>query len=311
MIRYLQNSEIDYEKWDACISKAYNGNVYAWSWYLDVVCEGWEALVKDDYELVMPVTAGKKYGISYLFQPPFTQQLGVYSAGASAGVVADDFLEQLSLRYRFAEINMNRYNKISHPDFKVQMRRNYELDLIGVHEKTRNSYTSNTLRNLRKAEKEGISIVWNADPQSIITMFRKEKGGEIKMHHTKYNILEKLMYRASYKKQAVIAGAYDSTNQLCAGAFLLQSHQRIVFLFSANNKYARQNGVMHFLIDRIIEKYSGKPLILDFEGSEIPGLARFYAGFGSTETQYPSLFYDRLPIHVKAAIKALKLLGLK
>jgi hypothetical protein len=312
MIRYIRNSDIDYDKWDACISRAFNGNVYAWSWYLDIVCEGWDAYVAGDYEQVMPLTAGKKYGVSYLYQPPFTQQLGLYSNVPGSNIAADDFLDLLTSTFRFAEINLNRHNKINHAAFKVQMRRNYELDLIQTYEELRSSYASNTLRNIKKAEQEGICIVENVDPQSIIAMFRNEKGAELKrMGDKQYRMLDKLMYRSTYKNMAMILGAFDLNNQLCAGAFLLKSHHRIVFLFSANNSIARKTGAMHLLIDWIIQKYAGQALTLDFEGSQIPGLARFYAGFGSTETFYPSLYYNRLPWPQRIVLRLFQFLRLK
>ncbi len=312
MIKYLKNAEIDYEKWDDCISRAFNGNLYAWSWYLDLVCEGWDALVAGDYKLVMPVTSGRKYGICYLYQPPFTQQLGVYSTATEPSLSADDFLEELSQHYRFAEISMNRYNKITHQSFRTHFRKNYELDLIRPYEELRNNYSENTSRNIRKATKEGIMIFENADPRSIIEMFRSEKGVEIKtMGDHQYHILERLIYRSLYKNIAVIAGAFTSKNKLCAGLFLIKSHQRVVLIFTANNPVARNTGAMHLLIDSIIKKYAGQALTLDFEGSEIEGLARFYASFGSTETHYPAIRYNRLPVPVKVVIEALKWAGLK
>jgi hypothetical protein len=312
MIQYIQNQEIDYVKWDNCIAHAYNGNLYAWSWYLDIVCEGWDALVLGDYEHVMPLTYGRKYGIGYLYQPPFTQQLGVFSKVPGDSLPVNDFLQSLGNHYRFAEINMNRYNKISHPGFKVSMRRNYELDLIKNYDELRKSYASNTSRNIKKAEKEGIDVVTNADPGDIIGIFKNEKGKELKkLGDRQYQMLEKLMYRGTYKKMAMITGAYDKNNQLCAGAFLIESHQRLVFLFSANNAAARQTGAMHLLVDWVIRKFSGKPITLDFEGSEIPGLARFYAGFGSQETLYPALYYNKLPFQVKLIMQVLHNVGLK
>jgi hypothetical protein len=65
------------------IARSFNGIVYAYSWYLDIVSPGWDALVKDDYKSVMPLTWRKKYGIKYLYQPFFTQQLGVFSSDKS------------------------------------------------------------------------------------------------------------------------------------------------------------------------------------------------------------------------------------
>ncbi|MEA3446653.1 MAG: hypothetical protein U9R19_18205, partial [Bacteroidota bacterium] len=79
-IRFLIHKQIDKRKWNQCIKSSVNGIVYAYSWYLDIVSENWEALVEDDYKSVMPLTINEKYGISYLRQPIFTQQLGVFSS---------------------------------------------------------------------------------------------------------------------------------------------------------------------------------------------------------------------------------------
>lgn len=79
MITYLTHNQIDKQRWDDCIKQSPNGNVYALSWYLDIVHPRWEALVEDDYVSVMPLTGNRKCGISYPFQPFFVQQLGVFS----------------------------------------------------------------------------------------------------------------------------------------------------------------------------------------------------------------------------------------
>ena len=57
MISCLENKAIDKPKWDALIAEC--GNIYAYSWYLDIVHPGWDALVDDDYQAVMPLTGGK------------------------------------------------------------------------------------------------------------------------------------------------------------------------------------------------------------------------------------------------------------
>ncbi|MCK4361546.1 MAG: hypothetical protein KAV70_07350, partial [Bacteroidales bacterium] len=79
MIKHLTYQQINKSKWDECIKKSFNGIIYGYSWYLDIVCKHWEALVENDYERVFPLTTGKKFGINYLYQPFFTQQLGVFS----------------------------------------------------------------------------------------------------------------------------------------------------------------------------------------------------------------------------------------
>jgi hypothetical protein len=61
LITYLKHTEIDKYKWDACITRASNSLVYAYSWFLDVVSPNWDALILDDYTAVMPITHRKKY----------------------------------------------------------------------------------------------------------------------------------------------------------------------------------------------------------------------------------------------------------
>ena len=60
MIKYRTYDKIDKRRWDECIAKSFNGSVYAWSWYLDVVHPKWDALVENDYERVMPICGSKK-----------------------------------------------------------------------------------------------------------------------------------------------------------------------------------------------------------------------------------------------------------
>ena len=63
MIKYLKQSEIDYELWDECVAKSINSYIYGHSWYLDIVAGEWDALVEDDYKSVFPLPYRIKYGI--------------------------------------------------------------------------------------------------------------------------------------------------------------------------------------------------------------------------------------------------------
>src|SRR3972149_10763281 len=101
MIHYLKHNEIDKQKWDNCIDTCVNNIIYAYSWYLDIVCPDWNALVKNDYEYIMPLTAGKKYGIEYLYPPYFAQQLGVFSKEKISQEFVEEFLNSIPSDYKF------------------------------------------------------------------------------------------------------------------------------------------------------------------------------------------------------------------
>ena len=126
MIQYLQHNQIDKAKWDATMAKC--GNIYAYSWYLDVVHPNWEALVEDDYQSVMPLTGGKKFGVNYLFQPYFVQQLGVFSKAPMTPEKTEEFLNAIPKKYRFAEIRLNESNTFNEGFQGIEYHRNVLLD---------------------------------------------------------------------------------------------------------------------------------------------------------------------------------------
>ena len=108
----LQNAEIDKQKWDSCLNDCSYGLLYARSFYLDIMSPGWQALVFDDYQFIMPLTCKKKFGISYLYQPAFTQQLGIFGTEVPGNDIIKAFLHRASAFFKFAEINLNYKNNI-------------------------------------------------------------------------------------------------------------------------------------------------------------------------------------------------------
>ena len=100
-IHYLRRHEIDTGKWDACMDNAPNGVIYGKSFYLDHMTDHrWDALVLDDYRAIMPLTWKRKWGIAYLYQPPFTQQLGVFSREPTPPTLVSEFLSRLGEHFR-------------------------------------------------------------------------------------------------------------------------------------------------------------------------------------------------------------------
>lgn len=307
MIRFLGHSEIDKLKWDSCIKNAFNGNLYAWSWYLDIVHPEWNALVENDYERVFPLTGKRKFGLSYLFQPFFAQQLGVYSRTILNQEIVLNFMEAIPKNYRFAEIRLNTHNKLEKTTLGVSRHKNHELDLINSYEKTYKNYSTNTKRNLKRAEQHNLQLAKNVRPEEVIKLFRENRGRTIShWNDLEYNRLKHLTYTGIYRGQAFVYGVYSKPNELCAGAIFMRSHGKLVFLFSGANPEAKDNHALSFLIDEVIQAYSQKQLVFDFEGSDQDGLARYYKGFGSKKTYYPGIKLNRLPFLGRLALRLVK-----
>lgn len=290
------------KRWDECLAQSRDGLVYAWSWYLDVVHPDWEALVENDYEAVMPLTGNRKFGINYLFQPFFTQKFGVFSKKEVSEAKIREFLEAIPATFEFAEFRLNGVNAGA---FKVH--RNIELALNQDYSAIAANYNSNTKRNLAKAKKEGLTIVEDAKPSVIIELFRKNRGKDIKhWGDTEYERLLDLVETAKSHGRCLVLSAQNTDNQIVAGAFFMMSHNKIVFLFSGSDKSKKENHGLTFLLDYVIEKYSGTQNILDFEGSDNNGLARFYKGFGGEETTYAGIRFNKAKGLTKLALNIFK-----
>lgn len=296
MIRYLQRKHIDEMKWNNCINHAFNGNLYGYSWFLDIVAGQWDALVENDYERIFPLVYRRKFGIYYIYQPFFTQQLGLYSTTRLDTEALGAFIQAIPAKFRQTEINLNTLNKVEGLGVKVIPQLNHELDLIHSYEKIRQAYSENLLRNLKKPDKAGLTISKNIKPDDIIDLFRMNRGKEIvHLHEKDYLKLKRIAYTCMYKGIANIQGVYDQQNQLCAGAFFILSNNKAIFLFSGLSEEGRESGAMPFLIDNFIREHSGQHLTFDFDGSNEPSLARFYKSFGSKECNYQRVVLDRLP----------------
>lgn len=304
MIRYLDHHEIDMEKWDACIDKAPNGIFYAYSWYLDMFARPWGGLVEGDYRSVMPLPYRKRIGLHYVYQPAFIQQLGVFSTHSLAEDLTRRFIVSIPAHFRYVDLPMNTFNQVLPIKGVARHQRvTYELDLIGPYENIRKKYSGNTLRNLKKAEKHGVFIAPHGRPEDVIAAFRSNRKRD-PYAEKEYIGLKHLIYSGMHKGHVSLYSAYSERNTFCAGIVFYRSHNKVVFLFSGSTGEARENGAMFQLVDTFIRDHAGRELVLDFEGSSNPGLARFYRGFGSKECLFLQLRMNRMPIMLKPLASA-------
>ena len=284
VIRLYANSEIDKAKWDSCVVDSNNALIYAYSWYLDIVSPNWVALIKGDYKAVFPLPVKKKLGVSYISQPLFTQQLGLFSSENSNNV--DAFLRAIPKKIWMRSLQI--HNQLENAKTKD----NFELDISADIEKIRKKYSQNVKRNLKKAAEHNLEIK-QCSNDLLIQLFKENKGKEVKELDKKaYFILSELLYKIQKKEKGKCFGVYKD-GELISAAFFCNCLGRSVYLFSASNSSAKEIGANHFLIDNYIAKYKKDSLILDFEGSMIPSLARFYASFGADKKKYSLINKNR------------------
>jgi len=295
-IRFVKNADIDREKWDQCVANSSFGIVYAFSWYLDRICSNWDALIWGNYLYIMPLVNNSKLGIQYVYQPFFTQQLGVFSNFPPEPDFVNKFLNSIPKQFRLTDMNLNLGNTPTTSSFTIKPNTTFHLKLHQNLAEIRSLYNTNTRRNIQKAIQNKVFISQVYDIPMFLNFTQtnlKDKSPEVKSSH--YSALQKVISYALYNQLGEIYGAFDSGNNLIAAVFFVGSNQKVIYLAASSNATGAEQCAMFLLIDNFIQNNAGRNMILDFEGSNIPGIARFYAGFGATPQIYYSVFQNRLP----------------
>lgn len=296
-LKYVKHDEIDYVKWDKCISEAPNSRVYALSWFLDRTAEYWNSLVWGDYDFVMPLPVKRKFGISYLFQPVYCQQLGIFPSPPAE--ISRKFYQKIEAKFSYADIQLNAEN-IPLNDMKgisFSLRNNFLLHTNTGYRNLNSGYSENTRRNVIRAGKNRLNYV-EGIPQKDFLAF-KMKNPAAKLSRQNFQNLKSIIAYSLHKGFGEIIGIYSPENNLCAAAFFCRWKNRLIYLNAVSSDEGKELRAMFFLIDRLLKNAADKNLILDFEGSMVPGIARFFQGFGAAPEVYSRMQMNRLPRAIK------------
>lgn len=291
VIKYLKHKQIDKNKWDACIKNAPNGLIYGLSWYLDIVCPGWDALVSDDYEAVMPLPWKQKLGIKYIYHPLFAQQLGVFYQ-READDQTYEFLEHIPFNFMKYETSLNFLNQVK--QLSLNIRTNHIIPLNKPYNELLKSCNENTRRNIKKAIKLNPLITDKVGLDDFIALKRETLVASLKKAETER--LSTLITYLVTNKHAKIVGVYSDTNQLLAAVCLVHFKNRLVYLFAASSEQGKEQRSMFAVINYIMQQHALSDTLIDFEGSNIEGVAQFFKGFGAVTENYYRFKKSKFPL---------------
>jgi hypothetical protein len=296
-LKYVKHDSLEVDKWNRCIDESANCRIYAYDWHLDRSAENWDALIWGNYEFVLPLPIRKKFGISYLYQPLFSQQLGIFPNPPAE--IAELFYKELFRLFRYCDMQLNSANRKNDLGKKIDFlqRENYLLPLSVDYKELSKNYSKNTKRNIKKAENNSLQYFREVSLENYLLF--KQNNLAAGISKTDVNSLKNLIAYGLYKGYGKIFGVYTKENDLCAAVYFCQWKNRVIYMNAASDEKGKELHAMFFLIDNFIREQAGKNLVLDFEGSMIPGVARFYKGFGATPETYFQLKFNRLPLPVR------------
>ena len=298
MIIHLEHHEIDRERWDNCISNTPGAKPYGYSWYLDIMAPGWEALAENDYYSVFPLTGFKKYGINYISTPAFIQRLGVFSPDIGKSEMINDFLKKVPDHFRLIDLNVGQGGK--NESFRVTVRTNFELDLSPSYDQLWNNFSHHCKRNIDTSARQSHELIRDIEPSELIGLFRQNSGREIReLKDLHYNRLNHLMNYCIRNSLGRITGVKDAGKKLIFGIFIVETDENKIMLLFFNTPESREKRIGYYAVDELIKESAGSQMILDFEGSSIPSIASFMASFGSKNIPFYRVYRNRLPWPVR------------
>ncbi|SEU05620.1 GNAT family N-acetyltransferase [Hymenobacter actinosclerus] len=308
-LRLLRFSQLDLAAWDACVAGARQAVPYAHSWWLQATAGRWDALVQQEpdgrYRSVWPLPAKWRPGGRQVYQPPFTQQLGLIS-GADDAPAIGPALPPLAQRYArfYAQLNEANGLPAAAGQFTVEARQTYHLDLSPAYDTLRAGYCADYRRRLLRHEAAAAPLIVTElpDPEPLLTLFQQTKGPAAGLRPRHYARLRRLL-AGLQRRQLLEARAVRApeTGALLAGALFVRYRSRLIYLFAAASDEGKKAAAPLLLLDEAIRRHAGTPgLVLDFEGGMLPAIARFFANFGAAPVPYAALsFTSESPWYLK------------
>ncbi|NBC24285.1 MAG: hypothetical protein GVX78_01555 [Bacteroidetes bacterium] len=283
---FLERNSIHKEKWDDAIKKTAHPVPYALSWYLDVSTKRkWDGIIKGDYESVMPLPYKKRAGFKQVYQPPLSQQLGVFGQSVSEEDITH-FFRAIPNSIAPISIPMNaQLKRTSVSGWLSQKKNNYVLPLNKPYKKLREGYSHGLKSNINK-NKSKVSIQSFHNVEELDQHFNKLIGSRIGISKNHREIAAAVLKKAYEKNYAFMIQVLAPDNEWASQLYFLKTKTRIVKIRAVANDKGRKYCANHLGIDHVIQTYANQNTILDFEGSSIPGVANFFKSFGADLEPY-------------------------
>lgn len=303
-IKYVKHEQINAILWNKAVLQSKIPLLYAMYEYLDAVCDKrWDALIFNDYEAVFPLPKKVKWGIPYLIQPIFCQQLGAF--GSNTNITTAAFLGKIPKYYLRVHLQMNAYFD-QHPTEAERIENSSSLmPILALPNKTNltldlnyaPSYNKDCKKNLNYLASIPIKYATNnVTFKKAIDLYRETWGSlNPKLGNDEYQRFETACLAVPQEAGLcfTISATKETNNTLLATAIFLMTQAStetgkicIHYVCAAPTKEGKSIGIMHGIIDHVIQQHLGKDVIFDFEGSSIPSVAAFYQKFGAVASDF-------------------------
>jgi len=314
-LQILEGREIDPLQWDAFVKASPQGGFYAQHAYLTVIRPDWRAYIhleKNSWQAAMPFVINRRFGFHSLPQPPFTQYLGVmfrpqgeaktykrYAAYQKSLEVLGEAWKDTDLIVQHFSPNFNFGIPLHAQGFELSNRYTYYLDLCQDLGELRKGMSSNHQRNIKKGEKRELRFRLAPNSKGFLHILKAnmEEGRDLMGgHRPSWEKIEDLANWFVDADSGDLVEVIDEGGEVLAANLLGHFKEKSYSLMGIVRPSERREGTMTFLMWECIKKAVERGSeTFDFEGSMIPGVARYFQDFGSYPVSYLQISRNQLP----------------
>lgn len=265
-----------------------NSSPYLLPDYLSIVHPYWELC--DSGNFLFPLSSRQLGWLKFCEQPLLTQHFALVGTTEATPEDYTHLLQILCKHFQFIDICVDATGFTLPGGWRIQERITYRLVLPDSPVILRENYNQHLKRILKKPS--GLVIKNTVAVSDFLPFLREHLSLKTQLPRRFYTRAEALLRHPALSWQ--IYGAY-AADKLVAACAILNHGNQSYYQLAANAPLGKNLNAMHHLVDHLLAGYCGQELLFDFEGSMIPGLQRFYGGFGAKPYIYTRVSYSSLP----------------
>ncbi len=311
----FNRSEILEDQWNHFVDHSPQAVIYAYTWYLDIVCERWIAIIsltsEGEWLAVMPIPIYKKFIFSRCYMPLLCQHLAIFYA-AQIGHSSCKKEKELALKKRIltnsiemmpANIKIFKYNISAQnlyllpffwKNYRLAIKYSYHLSIEKDKQVNFQLFSHKTRTCINKALKNGLVCKATSSIDKIIEIGKRNI--KVPFDGNKLQNIWEVLYAKQLIKAVEVT---DENGQLHSGIIYLKNQHRYIYLFGTVEEQFKDLGAMSLAIWHIIKNSETGIKTHDFQGSMLESIEKFYRGFGASPVVYTQIYKNSLTLPLK------------
>jgi hypothetical protein len=173
----------------------------------------------------------------------------------------------------------------AHRGFRATLRTTYVLDDLDDLDAVKSAMSDKCRNTIRKAEKL-VSVERDERADRLVAMIDSTFARQRRRNPWGRALIERVVEATHAHGAGEILTAVDATGAVHASMLLVYDADRSYYLTGGMNAGLRSSGADSLLLWHAIQHAAERVRVFDFEGSMIPGVARFFRAFGSRPISY-------------------------